>query len=85
MAVDAVGGRGQGFEALGRNRLAACLARPERPGCDALQGALDLYEVQLVAPAELLAALALGDFGGGSGLRAVGDLGELDLFGKFQA
>ena len=40
--------------------------------------------MQLLAPAELLAALALRDFGGGGGLSAVGDPRMLDLLGQLK-
>jgi hypothetical protein len=83
VAVDAVLGPRQGLEALRGYRLAARLAKPERPCLDAPQRSFDLGEVVLFSLAELLAALALGHFRGGGGLRAVRNPRVFDFLGEF--
>ena len=85
MAVHAVRGPGKGLQTLRRDRLGARLAQPEGPGLDAFEAALYLDEVELFALAELLAALALGDLGGGSRLGAVGYARVLHFLGEFEA
>lgn len=84
VAVDAVQGPRQSFQALRCDRLAALLAQPEGPGLDPPQRALDQAQVLFLALTELLAALALGDFGGRGGLGTMRDSWVLDLFGKLE-
>jgi hypothetical protein len=84
VAVDAVGGPGQGLEAFRSDGLAAVLADPKGAGIDAAKGAFDLDEVEPFAFAHLLAALAFRDFGGRGRLSTVGDLRMFNLFGELQ-
>ncbi len=84
VAVDAVGGPGQGFEAVRVDRLAANLAGPEATGVDAPQGGLDHAQVQLFPLAELLATLALRNLGRGGRLGTVSDARMFDLFGELE-
>lgn len=85
VAVDTVEGPRQGLQALWGDGLAAGLAQPESADLDPLQGGLDLDQVLLLAPSQLLATLALGDLRGGGGLGAVRDAGMLDLFRELES
>src|SRR3990172_11914305 len=71
-AVDAGGGPGDGFEALGPDRPATAPARPEGAGNQPLERVLDLAQLGSLAIAGGGVALLLEDMRRSGGLRAVG-------------